>query len=157
VRCLTRDECLQWRRDRSRRREWKRQFTCVTPLKDLPWFAKELANSAGDFRAALLLVDIILGTETIESWRRRMGEERPVGEAPGHLIEANPDELIGALAAALQDTVDVSVLFEPARLAIFADHDGYTTLFSSSPLGELKERLTERGVRLVDYHRATAP
>jgi hypothetical protein len=157
MRCLTRDECLQWRRDHSRRREWKRQITCVTPLKDLPWFARELADSARDFRAALLLVDITLGTETIESWRQSMGEQRPVGEAPGHLIVANADELTAALAAALQDTVDVTVLFAPARLAIFADHDEFTTVFSPSPLGQLKERLTERGVRLVDYHRATAP
>jgi hypothetical protein len=157
VRCLTRDECLQWRRDHSRRREWKRQFTCVTPLKDLPWFAAELVNCARDFRAALLLVDIILGAETIESWRLSMGEERRVGEAPGHLIEANPDELISALAAALRDSVDTTVLFEPGRLAILADHDEYTTVFSTSPLGQLRERLTERGVRLVDYHRAGAP
>ena len=157
MRCLTRDECLQWRRDRSRRREWKRQFTCVTPLNDLPWFAQELASGAGDFRAALLLVDVILGTETIEAWRRSRGEERPVGEAPGHLIEANRDELTAALAAALRDYVNVTVLFEPARLAIFADHDEYTTVFSSSPLGELRERLRVRGVPLVDYHRAAAP
>jgi len=157
MRCLTRDESLQWRRDHSPRREWKQQFTCVTPLKDLPWFATELADSARDFRAALLLVDIILGTHAIESWRQSLGEQRPVGEAPGHLIEANVNELTAALAAALQDTVDITVLFDPARLAIFADHDEYTTVFSPSPLGQLKERLTERGVRLVDYHRASAP
>ena len=154
MRCLTREECLQWRRDHARRREWKRQFTCVTPLKDLSWFARELTNSAGDFRAALLLVDVILGTTTIETWRRSLEEERPVGEAPGHLIEANPDELSAGLAAALADTVDVTILLDPARLAIFADHDEYTTVFSPSPLGQLKERLTARGVRLVDYHRA---
>jgi hypothetical protein len=156
VRCLTKEESLQWRRDHARRREWKRQFTCVTPLKDLPWFARELTDSARDFRAALLLVDIILGTATIEAWRRSLGEERPLGEVPGHLFEANPDELSAGLAAALADTVDVTVLLHPARLAIVADHDEYTTVFSPSPLGRLKERLTGRGVRLVDYHR-TAP
>lgn len=73
------------------------------------------------------------------------------------MIEANADELTAALAAALQDTVDVTVLFDPARLAIFADHDEHTTVFSPSPLGQLKERLTERGVRLIDYQRASAP
>ena len=122
----------RWRRDHSRRREWKRQFTCVTPLKDLPWFARELADGARGFRAALLLVDIILGTKTLESWRQSVGEQRPVGEAPGHVIEANADELTAALAAALHDTVDVTVLFDPARLAIVADHDEYTTVFLTS-------------------------
>jgi hypothetical protein len=61
------------------------------------------------------------------------------------------------LTSRLQDTVDVTVLFDPGRLAIFADHDEYTTVFSPSPLGQLKERLTERGVRLVDDYRAAAP
>ena len=106
-------------------------------MKDLPWFAGELTSSARDFRAALILVDIVLGTETIEAWRRSLGEERPVGEAPGHLIEANPDELSTGLATALSDTVDVTVLIVPARLAIVADHDEYTTVFSQSPLGQL--------------------
>jgi hypothetical protein len=157
VQFLTRDACAQWRREHAKRREWKRQFTCHTPLKDLPWFAGELVKSAGDFRVALLLVDVILGTYTIEKWRRSMGEERPVGETPAHVIEANPDELTAGLAAALADVVDVTVLFEPARLAIFADHDEYTTIFSSSPLGDLRERLIARGVPLVDYHRANTP
>lgn len=45
------------------------------------------------------------------------------------------------------------MLFEPARVAVVADHDEYTTVFSSAPLGDLKERLTQRGVKLVEYHR----
>ena len=103
------------------------------------------------------MVDIVLGTSTIESWRRGLGDARPLGETPGHLIEANPDELTAALAAALKDSVDVTLLVDPGRLAIFADHDEYTTIFSTSPLGELRQRLMERGVRLVDDHRAAAP
>jgi hypothetical protein len=114
-------------------------------------------KSAGDFRAALLLVDVILGTETIEAWRRKLGEERPLGQTPGHLIDANADELTTALAITLRDYANVTVLFEPARLAIFADHDEYATIFSSSPFGEPREHLTAHGVKLVDYHRATAP
>jgi hypothetical protein len=74
------------------------------------------------------LVDIILG----ESWRQSMGEQQPVGEAPGHLIEANTDELTAGLAAAQRDTVDVTVLFDPARLAIFADHDEYDRVRNQS-------------------------
>jgi len=126
-------------------------------LKDLPWFARQLVNSAGGFRAALLVVAIIFDPDALAALRRTLGEQRPVGEAPGHLIEGDADELTATLAAALQNGLDVTVLFEPARLAIFADHDEYTTIFSSSPLGELKEQLTARGVKLVDYHRDTTP
>jgi hypothetical protein len=153
VRCLTENECRQWRREHARRREWKRQFTCVTPLKDLPWFARQLVSSVGAFRAALLVVDVIHDPHAIAALRRAIGEERPVGEAPGHLIEADPGELSVALAAALENTLDVTVLFEPARVAVFADHDEYTTVFSSAPLGDLKERLTQRGIMFVEYQR----
>jgi hypothetical protein len=153
MRCLTKDECRQWRRDHSRRREWKRQFTCITPLDDLPWFAQELVRSVGAFRAALLVVDVIHDADAIEALRMAGGEQRRVGEAPGHLIEANPAELSDALVAALANTVDVTVLFEPARIAVFADHDEYTTVFSSAPLGDLRDRLTQGGVKFVEYHR----
>jgi hypothetical protein len=43
-------------------------------------------------------------------------------------------------------------LFEPARIAVFADYDEYTTVFSSSPLGALRDRLTQRGVKFVEYY-----
>lgn len=49
MRCLTKDECHQARREHARRREWKRQFTCIRPLNDLPWFAQELVGSSVSF------------------------------------------------------------------------------------------------------------
>lgn len=153
MRCLTTDECRQWRREHARRRDWKRQFTCVTPLKDLSWFVLELVKSAGVFRAALVIVKVVHDPVAIAALRSAMGEFRPVGEAPGHLIEADPEALGTVLAAALENTVDVTVLFDPARVAIAADHDEYTTVFSSASLGALRERLTERGVKIVEHRR----
>jgi hypothetical protein len=53
------------------------------------------------------------------------------------------------LAAALADTIDVHVFFVPSRVAIFCDHDEFTTVRSSTPLGALREALKDRGVRIV--------
>lgn len=47
---------------------------------------------------------------------------------------------------------EVTVLFEPARVAVFAD-DEYTAVFSSAPLRDLRDQLTQRSVKFVEYHR----
>jgi hypothetical protein len=60
MRCLTLDECRQWRDEYSRRREWKRQSTCVTPLKRLPWYTVALIEQFLPFDRALLIVDQVV-------------------------------------------------------------------------------------------------
>jgi hypothetical protein len=149
VRCLTREECREWRREHARRREWRYEFECYTPLKDLPWFAARLVETVGAFRLALVEIDVIFDPLTLNALRRTMGEDRRVGEAPGHLVEANPGELVAVLAAALADTVNVHVFFAPSRVAIFGHHDERTTVRSSTPVGALREALKERGIKFL--------
>lgn len=122
-------------------------------MKDLAWFASQLVESAGAFRAALLHTEVLSSAQALDAIRKAAGEQRTLQEAPGHVFDGVSAELSAAFAAALQHMIDVTVLFDPGRIAIFADHDEYTTVFSSSPLGDLKNRLKERGVGVVDYRR----
>src|SRR5262249_16454124 len=60
MRCLTLNECQQWRKKHCRRDEWKRQTTCVTPLKRLPWYTAVLVGQLQPFARALLIIDQVV-------------------------------------------------------------------------------------------------
>src|SRR5262249_4494607 len=57
MRCLTLNECQQWRKKHCRRDEMKRQTTCVTPIKRLPWYTAVLVGQLQPFARALLIID----------------------------------------------------------------------------------------------------
>jgi hypothetical protein len=60
MRCLTLNECQQWRKKHCRRDEWKRQSTCVRPLKRLPWYTAVLVGPLQPFDHALLIIDQVV-------------------------------------------------------------------------------------------------
>ena len=159
MRCLTLDECKRWRKEHSSRRDWKRQLTCVTPLARLPWFSAEVVRHLLPFEEALLMVDRVVFDvpQALAALRREAGETRSLGEAPGHLFEDDEQGFRWALEAALSGWIDFRVLFSPSNHALRADHDEYTTFFSTSPgNAEMRAALMNGNVRIVE-HRAEAP
>jgi len=155
MRCLTLDECRQWRKDHCRRDEWKRQTTCETPLKRLPWYTTVLVGQLEPFEHALLIIDQVVFKvpPQLEELRRIAGEHRPVHEAPGHAFENDSEGFRATLAAALSGWTDLRALFSPSNHALRADHDEYTTFFtwSTGKVAKVRRVLTNGGVKLVEY------
>jgi hypothetical protein len=155
MRCLTLNECQQWRKKHCRRDEWKRQTTCVTPLKRLPWYTAVLVGQLQPFDRALLIIDQVVFKvpPELENLRRLAGEQRPVLEAPGHAFENDGEGFRATLAAALSGWIDLRALFSPSKHALRADHDEYTTFFTSSTgkVLEIRRALSKGSVRLVEY------
>jgi hypothetical protein len=155
MQCLTPDECEQWRDEHSRRREWKRQMTCETPLEHLPWYTARLVEQLLPFDQALLIIDKVVFDfpPELEDMRRAVGETRPVHQAPGHLFQDDSEGFRAALEAALSEWIDLRALFSPAKNALWADHDEYTTFFSESSgkVAEVRRVLSEGGVKIAEY------
>jgi hypothetical protein len=154
MRCLTLNECQQWRKKHCRREEWKRQTTCVTPLKRLPWYTAALLGQLQPFDHALLIIDQVVFRPTgLEKLRHLAGEDRPTLEAPGHAFENDSEGFRATLEAALSGWTDLRALFSPSKHALRADHDEYTTFFtwSSGKVAEVRRVLSKGGVRLVEY------
>lgn len=153
MRCLTVEECRLWRKEHSGRRAWRRQLTCVTPLQRLPWFTGELARHLAPFRQALLIIDqqVFDVPPALQALRRAAGETRSVREAPGHLFDGGVEEFRQGLEAVLSGWFDFRVLFWPTRHAMRADHDEWTTVFSTAPgqFAQFREVLVQGGVELV--------
>lgn len=145
LRCLSAEECQAWRGEHVSRREWKRQLTCHTPLERLPWFTGELVRLLAPFDRALLIIDEIVFDvpAELEALRRAAGETRTITEAPGHLVEGDPEGFRRLLEVVLSDWVDFRVVFSPSRHALRADHDEFTTFFSMSPgrIAQVREAL----------------
>jgi hypothetical protein len=155
MRCLTLDECEQWWSEHCRRREWKHQTTCVTPLKRLPWYSAALVDQLRPFDHALLIIDQVVFDvpPELDALRLAAGEQRPVHEAPGHAFENDSEGFRAALEAALSGWIDLRALFSPSANALWADHDEYTTFFSESSgkIADVRRVLSEGHVELVEY------
>jgi hypothetical protein len=161
MQCLTMDECRRWRKEHSGRREWKRQLTCITPLQRLPWFTAELVRHLAPFHHALLIVDEVVFDipPALEALRLAAGETRSMRDAPGLLFDGDPEEFRAALEAVLSGWIDFRVVFSPTNRAFRADHDEYSTLFTTSPgkIATLKGTLSAGAVKLVTDYTAEAP
>src|SRR6266550_7597668 len=161
VRCLTIDECKQWRTDFSRRRGWKRQVTCVTPLKRLSWFTNVLLEHLLPFDIALLTIDQVVFDvpSELEFIRRTAGEPRPLIEVPGLLFENDHEGFRAALEAALSGWIDLRAVFAPSQRALRADHDEFTTFFSlsSGKIADLRNVFIKGDVSIVQYTRGPNP
>lgn len=155
MRCLTLEECRQWRKVHCRRRDWKRQTTCITPLKRLPWFTAALAEQLQPFDHALLIIDQVVFEvpPELQSLRTNAGERRPVHEAPGHAFAGDVEGFRAALETSLAGWIDLRALFSPSRHALCADHDEYTTFFSTSSgrIAEVRRALGIGEVEFVEY------
>lgn len=115
LRCLSAEDCQAWRGEHVSRREWKRQLTCHTPLQRLPWFTGELVRLLAPFDRALLIIDLIVFDvpAELEALRRAAGETRTIREAPGHVVEGDPEGFRRLLEVVLSDWVDFRVVFSP--------------------------------------------
>jgi hypothetical protein len=153
------EESRVWRKEHVSRRSWKRQATYVTP-RSVPWFAGELARRFTPVTHAILVVDDLIFDvqDRLCAARRAAGETRTVREAPGHVIGGDPAELARMLELMLTCSVDFRVLFQPSAHALRADHDGFTTVFSTSAgwMAEVRKTMREAGVEMISADRWTA-
>lgn len=155
MRCLTIPECERWREKNSRRREFKHQVTCLTPLKRLGWFSGLLVDHLLPFESVLLIVDEVVfePAPRLEAIRAAAGERRPLREAPGHLFEDDSEGFKSALGATLSEWIDFRAILSSARHGLRADHDEYTTFFSRSAetIANLRRALLKGGISLAEY------
>jgi hypothetical protein len=155
MRCLTLDECQQWREAQNTRTEWAHQATCITPLTRLPWFSSELVGLLQPISHALLIIDQVVFDvpPSLEDLRRDAGECRPIYEAPGHAFEGDPDGFQKVLEASLSGWIDFRVLFSPSKYALLADHNEFTTFFSESlqKIAEFHRMLNDGNVSIETY------
>ncbi len=151
------EESRVWRKEHVSRRTWKRQVTYVTPYP-LEWFTDELARHFAPFTQAILVVDQVIFDVPKELTAARLaaGETRTVYKVPGHVIGGDERELSRMLYHMYG--FDFRVLFAPSAHALRADHDGFTTVFSTSTgwMAELKKAMRERGVEMIAADRWTA-
>ena len=160
--CLSVEECRLWRGEHVSRRTWKRQLTCVTSSgQRLPWFVDELVRHLAPFDHALLVIDQVVFSvrPELEALRRAAAETRNVREAPGHLFEMDEQGFRRVLELAFVGGFDFRVLLSPSAQALRADHDDYTTFFSTSPgrIAELRGALAEGEVKIVRDWTAEMP
>jgi hypothetical protein len=155
VRCLTIPECQRWREENSRRRTFKHQITCLTPLKRLGWFSDLLVDHLLPFESVLLIVVVVVFEPgpRMQAIRAAAGEHRPLREAPGPLFEQDPVGFKAMLGAALSEWIDLRVIFSAPRHGLRADHDEYTTFFSSSAqtVADVRRALLAGGVAVAEY------
>lgn len=113
------------------------------------------------FHHALLIVDQMVFDvpPALEALRLAAGETRSMRDAPGHLFDRDPEEFRAALEAVLSGWIDFRVVFSPTNRAFRADHDEYSTLFTTSPgkVTALKEALSAGEVKVVTDSTAEAP
>jgi hypothetical protein len=151
VRAVGPVEYEAWRETHGYRpRTWTHSATCVTPLKDLPWFVGEILEGAGPLEEVGVMVDVILSTRSLERLRKTHGISEPVGQSPFHLA-STPEETRDLLVAAFADPVDFRVFSVPKRLVLFGDHDELTTFYgmSKSTVSRIATRLKGK-VRVIE-------
>ncbi|HEX8395531.1 MAG TPA: hypothetical protein VF665_24480 [Longimicrobium sp.] len=130
-------------------------MTFHTPLPRLPWFTRELLTHLAPARAALLVMDDIVFCEPAElvALRRAAGGPTSWPEAPGMLWEGDLEGIAAGLTAALRGGGDFRLLCAPSTHALRADHDEYTTFFSTSPgrIAAVRQAMRAGAVQEVEW------
>jgi hypothetical protein len=116
---------------KTRHADWRYQQTFLTPLPQLEAYVAAIGEAHGGFLAARLTVEQIVFDA--DNLARFTAASRTGEVVEGCSIDTKgQDETLGCLKAAFGDWIDFLFVPNPARFAIYADHDEFTTFLSDS-------------------------
>jgi hypothetical protein len=105
------------------------QRTFQTP-NDLPRFASLLLAGKPEIAAASVTIEQVVFTpEHVE--RLLADHEVPLDYRDRAIVAEGRQQSADLLVAALADSVDFYFVPEPKRFILYADHDGFTTVFAA--------------------------
>jgi hypothetical protein len=142
-----------------RKTPWKFQQTFITPHRNLQHFVAEVVSGSLPCRSGRLTLDQVIfePTNLISLFN---SYSIPPQYGHGWSITAEErQEIEAVLHAAFRDAVDFIFVPTPARFAIFADHDEFTTFYAHtrSNLNRVAEALTRGGFAAVHHYRRLQP
>ena len=88
----------------------------------------------------------------VQTWRKAYGEERPLIEAPGYLLEGKErNELVNLLHFVMAFGWDAFVLLPRQQDLVFLSHDEYGDIYTPDPKGltNLQEMLRLLSIRML--------
>jgi hypothetical protein len=137
---------------RFRRIPWRFQRTFQTPVKNLLPFVSAIVSALQPIQVAQVIIDAVVFEP-----RKLIAllEESSIGATLTHdvtLEAAGEAEVQNLLRATLSGSVDFVFVPTPPRVAIYADHDEYTTFFSvtKSHLNRVVRSLTASGFQPIE-------
>lgn len=117
--------------ERFRAVSWKFQRTFLTPLKNLPHFVATFLSPFTLDQCSVTIEQVVF--EPTNLLQLLTSHSITVRNCCGVTLTAmGQNEIAALLEAALGDWVDFNFVPTPESFAIFADHDEFTTFFSSS-------------------------
>jgi hypothetical protein len=130
---------------RFQRQAWSFQQTVRTPLKDLPHFVSRILEPFPLKSASLTIAEVVFEPKHL---RDLLASHSVLTQSCRDLTLTATDraEIAPLLEAALGDWVDFLFVPVPGALAIYADHDEYTTFFTRK-----KENLTRLSSSLIEH------
>lgn len=143
---------------RFRAQPWPFQQTFKTPLKDLSRFVSTFLTPLGLEKGALSTDEVVFEPKDL---LRLLADNSLSVEDQYHLTihAAGKEAIADLLQAALGDWVDFVFVPSPEVIAIYADHDEYTTFYTreEKTLRNLTSGLEQSGFEAVlDYYRGSS-
>lgn len=152
---MTKAEGIE-RLERFRANPWELQLTFETPLKSLQPFVRTILGAVPPLTAASATVDLVvfeprslismLASQSIAQAYERGLCLTAIGRA----------EIEELLCVMLSEWIDFLFLPEPPTVAIYADHDEFSTFYAHtrSPLDRIAESLLNQNFKVeADYQR----
>lgn len=95
---------------------------------------------------------IVFDPVTLIGFLKTHGVVTTEGELHNVCISATSDQAADLLIATLSDWIDFWFVRQADEFRIFADHDEYTTIYSSNleTLADIASSLTDKGFREID-------
>jgi hypothetical protein len=136
------------------------QQTYATPLNDLPRFVNSLLSPFEITTAAIWVETIVFTPDDLIAYLQTLGIFSDEGTLNRSIIEAeNANEANTLLQKVLSQWIDFAFLPSPKDFAIYADHDEYTTVFTSTAefLVSLRSVMKLQGFKEIDDWRWIGP
>jgi hypothetical protein len=136
------------------------QQTYVTPLEDLPRFVRSLLAPFVFNQASIKIETIVFNPEDLIEYLKPHGintDESKLNRAT--LTADDASEAAALLEQVLGQWIDFAFVPSPGTFAIYADHDQFTTIFTSSAelLSSLRKEMMAQKFKAVDDWQWTGP
>ncbi len=149
----------EWKREHWQQRQWKKTLSLQAPVKELEWFSTQLWDTMPLVESALIeAVQIFTPSRTTNELFKEFGITALVGGTSGYVSD-NENQIRRLLVALIYDGHDVTLLPQPAKWYLVADHHADLTIFSSKPgwIAELKQEMLKRKINETNYYTHDPP